>query len=127
MSIERRISRLEQEGYQTEAEASLDSLSRIREAAVQSIEHSLREGSEPVFQVEDGLVYTRDGRSVTTNHQTLAEVFYQWELEWLAADSSDLVFDEDAEEFRTHDGGLALSRNYVSFPLLMGEGATPID
>lgn len=120
MSLKRRLSRLEQEGYQTEAEASLDSPERIREATVRNIEHSLREGSEPVFQVEDGLVYTRDGRPVTDLHQTLTEVFYQWELEWLAADSSDLVFDADAEEFRTATGELALSRTYVNLSRLMG-------
>lgn len=123
MSLKRRLSRLEQEGYQTEAEASLDSPEKVREAA-EHINHS-RNQSEPVFEIiPDGQVFTlaEPRLPVTTFHQTGAEVFYQWELEWHQSGSSDLVFDADAEAFHTRDGGLALSRTYVSFPRLMGEG-----
>lgn len=129
MSIERRLKRLE--GYQTDRETSpLDAPEKVREEAERINSRNRSEGEEPVFEITpDGLVFTlaEPRLAVTTNGQTLAEVFFRWELEWHAADSSDLVFDPDAEEFHTATGELALSRTYVNLSRLMGEGATPID
>jgi hypothetical protein len=129
VNIERRLKRLE--GYQTDRETSpLDAPSRIRAEAERINSRNRREGEEPVFEITpDGRVFTlaEPRLAVTTYSQILAQVFYSWELEWHAADSSDLVFDPDAEEFRTLAGDLALSRTYVNLSRLMGEGATPID
>lgn len=122
MRLRNRIEKLEL-SRQSEKPTSPHSPARIREEAERSIERSLREGREPVFQItEDGGVHTRDGRPVTDYRQTLADEFYQWELEWHQGGSSELVFDADAEAFYTSDGELALSRTYVSLPRLMGEG-----
>ena len=125
MNIKRRLERLEQESSSSvEEKPPLDSPERVREEAERSIESSLREGREPVFQItEDGGVHIRDGRPVTDYRQTLAEEFYQWELEWHQGGSSELKFDAGAEAFYTPEGELALSRTYVSLPRLMGGGA----
>jgi hypothetical protein len=75
----------------------------------------------PLFEIDaDGNVFcTHDGKPVTDSRQILAEEFYWMEVEW---DGPGLIHDEEAEEFRTPSGELALSRERVSIPHLMGPG-----
>jgi hypothetical protein len=75
----------------------------------------------PLFEIdEDGDVFcTHDGKPVTDSRQILAEEFYLMEVEW---GGPGLIHDEVAEEFRTPGGELALSRERVSIPKLMGPG-----
>ena len=75
----------------------------------------------PLFEIDaDGNVFcTHDGKPVTDSRQILAEEFYWMEVEW---GGPGLIHDEEAEEFRTPGGELALSRERVSFPHLMGPG-----
>ncbi len=87
-------------------------LEAMTEAGIDWSEEALLAEDEPAppFAVaEDGLVYCRDGRPVTTLHQTLAEVFYLRQLE--QGNPGTLVHDEEAEAFYTPEGELALSRD----------------
>ena len=54
-------------------------------------------------------MYTRDGRLVDDQHQSLAEGWY-WHLlhEWGFADSPELIHAEEAEAFYSQDGELIL-------------------
>jgi hypothetical protein len=125
--IKRRLDKLEQRARIRTTEDTREreeERQRIREQA----EHANRCGSEervgrwPFFEIdEDGNVScTYDGKPVTDSRQTLAEQFYWMEVEWGA--SPGLVHDEEAQAFYTLDGELALSREYVSLPNLMGPG-----
>ena len=73
----------------------------------------------PLFEIDaDGNLFcTHDGKPVTYSRQILAEEFYWMEVEW---GGPGLIHDEEAEEFRTPSGELALSRERVSFTHLMG-------
>ena len=53
-------------------------------------------------------MYTRDGRLVDDQHQSLAEDWFWQHLEWGFADSSELIHDEEAEAFYNQDGELVL-------------------
>jgi hypothetical protein len=66
--------------------------------------------------VEEGQIYTRDGHPVTECHQTLAEEFYWMEVE---RGGPGLVHDEEAEEFYTPEGELALSRTYCNLQCVL--------
>jgi hypothetical protein len=123
MSIERRLRKLE--GHATPGEPPAEAEQGRKEIREQA-EHANRCGwgektdRHPLFEIdEDGDVFcTHDGKPVTDSHQTLAEEFYWMEVDWGA--SPGLVHDEEAQAFYTPGGELALSREYVSFPLLMG-------
>jgi hypothetical protein len=124
--IGRRLSKLEAAGRPDleEAREREEERERIREQA----EHANRCGwgektdRWPLFEIdEDGNVFcTHDGKPVTDSRQILAEEFYWLEVGWGA--SPGLVHDEAAQTFYTLDGELALSREYVSLPNLMGPG-----
>jgi hypothetical protein len=75
-------------------------------------ENFLYAEDEPPFTItEAGEVFcTRDGKPVTTYHQTLAEPWYWQEVEW---GGPGLVHDEEAEAFYTREGELAISRDRV--------------
>jgi hypothetical protein len=80
------------------------------------VEHANRcresRGEEPYFEIdEDGVVYTLDGWLVDNLQQTIAEPFYQMEVEWHEEGVDWLVFDEEHESFYTPSGELALSRD----------------
>jgi hypothetical protein len=76
--------------------------------AQRSNERRQREGKEPLFVItNEGEIFTRDGRPVTESHQTLAEEFYWQTLEW---GGLGFVHDEEAEDFFTEEGELAVSR-----------------
>jgi hypothetical protein len=123
--IGRRLSKLEAAGRPDleEAREREEERERIREQA----EHANRCGwgektdRWPLFEIdEDGDVFcTHDGKPVTDSRQILAEEFYWMEVEW---GGPGLIHDEEAQEFRTPGGELALSRERVSFPHLMGPG-----
>jgi hypothetical protein len=122
MSIERRLRKLE--GHATPGEPPDEAEERRKEIREQA-EHANRCGRDeecgrwPLFEVdEDGDVFcAHDGRPVTDPRQILAESFYWMEVEW---GGPGLDHDEEAEAFYAPDGNLALSREYVSLPLLMG-------
>ena len=124
-SIERRLTRLEaaERPAPEDAREREEERKRIRKQA----EHANRcgwgqeVGRWPLFEIdEDGSVScTHDGRPVTDSHQTLAESFYWMEVEW---GGPGLVHDEEDQAFYTPSGELALSREYVSLPRLMGPG-----
>jgi hypothetical protein len=96
---------------------------RIREQA----EHANRSGwgervgRWPLFGIDEvgNVCCTHDGKPVTDSRQILAEEFYWMEVEW---GGPGLIHDKEAPEFRTPGGELALSRERVSFPHLMGPG-----
>jgi hypothetical protein len=123
MSIRKRLRRLED--HTTPEETPAEPEERRKEIREQA-EHANRCGCGeecgrgPLFEVdEEGDVFcTHDGRPVTDSHQILAENFYWMEVDWGA--SPGLVHDEEAQAFYTPGGELTLSREYVSFPLLMG-------
>ena len=117
MSIERRLRKLEAAGRPApeDAREREEERKRIREQA----EHANRCGwgeecgRWPLFEIDEaGNVFcTHDGLPVTASHQTLAEGFYWMEVEW---GGPGLVHDEEAQEFYTPSGELALSREYVN-------------
>jgi hypothetical protein len=122
--IKRRLDKLEERARirtTQDAREREEERKRIREQA----EHAnrcgwgARVGRWPLFEIdEDGNVFcTHDGRPVTVSHQILAEEFYWMEVEW---GGPGLVHDEEAQVFYTPGGELALSREYVSLPHLMG-------
>jgi hypothetical protein len=124
--MKRRLDKLEQRAciWTTEdTREREDERKRIREQA----EHANRcgwgedVGRWPLFGIdEDGNVScTHDGKPVTDSRQILAEEFYWLEIEW---GGPGLIHDKEAQEFRTPGGELALSRERVSFPHLMGPG-----
>jgi len=98
MGLKDRLSRLEDE-HRPEPEDERERKKwrvRIREAAERSIEHSRREGKEPVFEINDGgdVSCTHDGRPVTEWRQTLAEEWYWQELSSTSSTSSDRAVGE---------------------------------
>jgi len=90
---------------------SYGSLEAMREAGIDWSDEALSEDLVPPFEVAgDGSVScSRDGRPVTTFHQTLAEVWYWQQAEW--GNPGRLVHDEEAQVFYTPGGELALSRD----------------
>ena len=95
------------------------SLAAMKAAGVDWSDEVFTADAVPPFAIaEDGRVScTRDGRPVTTFRQTLAEVFYWWEVEW---GWPGLVYDKEAQAFYTPEGELALSRDLVDLGRLMG-------
>jgi len=95
----------------------------IRKQAEHSNRCGAGRGEAPFFEVgKNGDVFcARDGRPVTDTSQTLAEVFYWWEVEegWAG-----LAHDEQAQAFYTPEGEPALSRDRVHLGRLMGRGGT---
>jgi len=91
---------------------------KVRELA----EHTNRcqNNEPPVFEITEdgGVISARDGKPVETVTATLAEEFYWMEVEWGAPD---LIHDEDQEAFFTRDGHLAVSRERVNLPHLLGK------
>ncbi len=97
LAIERRTAYLERVGYGGHSAEDL------------AAENFLYPDDTPPFEIaSDGRVYcTRDGKPVTTYHQTLAEVWYWQTLEW---GGLGFVHDEEAQAFYTEEGELAVSR-----------------
>jgi hypothetical protein len=126
-NIKRRLAKLEgvprpdpedERQRKEEQERIRQEAQRINERYVeeQPIERELAwlEGDDlPPFAIaEDGEVRSaRDGKPITTFHQTLAEVWYWQEVEW---GGPGLIHDEAAETFYTPNGELALSRDRVN-------------
>ncbi|MDP9474812.1 MAG: hypothetical protein M3R38_03830, partial [Actinomycetota bacterium] len=102
LAIERRSAFLEGAGYEGHAAEDL------------ADENFLRDDDVPPFEITpSGEVFcSRDGKPVTTYHQTLAEVWYWQHVEW--GNPGGLVHDEEEQAFFTPKGELALSRDYVS-------------
>ena len=100
LAIERRTAFLESVGYGGHGAADLRD------------ENFLYSDDVPPFTIsEDGTVSsTRDGKPITHYPQTLAEVWY-----WEEVDQGELglIHDEEAEEFYTPSGELAISRERV--------------
>ncbi len=115
--LKRRLSRLE-------GKATLGGPPKVeREKIREQAEHANRcraRGEPPVFEITEtgDVLCAHDGRPVTDTRQILAEQFYWMEVEWCA--SPGLVHDEEAQAFYAPDGGLALSRDRVDLPRLMG-------
>lgn len=115
-----RLERLEREVIRDEVE---DERKRERERADAlhmaecSNEEGRRDDLEDIFEItEDGEVYSaHDGHHIVSGYQALCERFYWSEFAW---GDRGFIHDEEAQEFRTQNGELALSRTYVHLPRL---------
>ncbi len=124
MSLGRRLSRLEHGVNRDEVEEERKQKGERADAlhvAECSNRDSRREGLEPFFEItENGEVFSAyDGRPVTRGYQAHCEGLY-WQ--YLAWGVRDLIHDEDAQEFCTQGGELALSRTYMHLRRLVRRG-----
>jgi hypothetical protein len=121
--LERRLSRLEDRGLQSEPPENDHEREKLRRKIREQAEHANRcrdKDEPPIFEITEAgdVLCARDGRPVTDTRQTLAEEFYWMEVGW---GSPGLVHDDEAQAFYTRDGELAVSRDRVDLRLLMGK------
>ena len=126
--IKRRLSRLEAADHRPGPEEAERQREEERKRVREQAEHANccgwgeEVGRWPLFEIAEGggddVFCTHDGKPVTDSRQILAESFYWMEVEW---GGPGLVHDEEAQAFYTPSGDLALSREYVNLPNLMGQ------
>jgi hypothetical protein len=121
MTAKKRLQRLEEDHAGPGEDPKV--IAQRRRALREVADHANRcqdRFEEPLFEIteEGDVLCAHDGRPVTDPHQTLAEKFYWMEVGW---GSPGLVHDEEAQEFFTPEGELALTRDFVHLERLMGD------